>query len=37
MVVIAVFAGLVAGGAVFAFLKGSNSKNEKRYTQLNIG
>jgi len=37
MVIIAVFGGLVAGGAIFAFLKNSGKKADKRYTKLNIG
>jgi len=36
MVIIAVFAGLVAGGAFFAVLKNAGTKGEKRYTKLNI-
>jgi hypothetical protein len=36
MVIIAVFGGLVVGGAVFAFLKNSGTKAEKRYTKLDI-
>ena len=36
MVIIAVFGGLVAGGAIFAFLKNSGSKAEASYTKLNI-
>ena len=36
MVIIAVLGGLVLGGAFFAFLKGSGSKGDARYTKLNI-
>jgi hypothetical protein len=36
MVIIAVFGGLVAGGAIFAFLKSSGGKSEANYTKLNI-
>jgi len=37
MVIIVVFGGLVAGGAIFALFKSSSKLDEKRYTQLNIG
>ncbi len=36
MVIIALFGGLLAGGAIFAFLKGPGSKSEASYTKLNI-
>jgi len=36
MVIIAVFGGLVAGGAIFAFLKNSGRKARASYTKLNI-
>lgn len=36
MVIIAVFGGLVAGGAFFAFLKNFGSKGQASYTKLNI-
>lgn len=36
MVIIAVFAGLVVSGGIFAFLKNLGKAVEKRYTQLNI-
>jgi hypothetical protein len=38
MVIIAVFGGLVIGGALFAVLKNSGSKSaDSRYTKLDIG
>ena len=38
MVIIALFGGLVVGGALFAILKNSGSKaTEGKYTKLNIG
>ena len=37
MVIIAVFAGLVVGGGIFAVLKNLGKAVEERYTQLNIG
>ena len=38
MVIIAVFGGLVVGGALFAVLKNSGSKSaEGKYTKLDIG
>jgi len=38
MVIIAVFGGLVAGGALFAILKSSGSKSSAdKYTKLDIG
>jgi hypothetical protein len=38
MVIIAVFGGLVIGGALFAVLKNSGSKSsESKYTKLDIG
>jgi hypothetical protein len=38
MVIIAVFGGLVVGGALFAILKNSSSKStDSKYTKLDIG
>lgn len=37
MVIIAVFAGLAAGGAILALVKNAGKKTEKNYTKLNIG
>jgi hypothetical protein len=38
MVILALFGGLVAGGALFAILKNGSSKStESKYTKLNIG
>ena len=37
MVIIALFGGLVAGGALFAILKSGGKKAEDKYTKLNIG
>jgi hypothetical protein len=38
MVIIAVFGGLVVGGALFAILKNNGSKSaESKYTKLDIG
>jgi hypothetical protein len=38
MVIIALFGGLVAGGALFAILKNSGGKaKENKYTKLDIG
>jgi hypothetical protein len=38
MVIIAMFGGLVVGGAVFAILKNAGRKSsESNYTKLNIG
>jgi hypothetical protein len=38
MVIIALFGGLVVGGALFAVLKNSGSKSsEGKYTKLDIG
>jgi hypothetical protein len=38
MVIIAVFGGLVIGGALFAVLKSSSSKSsDSNYTKLDIG
>jgi hypothetical protein len=38
MVIIALFGGLVAGGALFAILRNSGSKKtESNYTKLDIG
>jgi len=38
MVIIALFGGLVVGGALFAILKNSGSKaTDSKYTKLNIG
>jgi hypothetical protein len=36
MVIIAVFAGLVVGGGILAFVKNLGKEVEERYTQLNI-
>jgi len=38
MVIIALFGGLVAGGALFAILRNSGGKaSDSKYTKLNIG
>lgn len=37
MVAVAVFGGLVAGGAIFAFLRNFGSKAKKGFTKLNLG
>jgi hypothetical protein len=37
MVIIAVFGGLVIGGAIFAALKNAGSKSDDKYTKLKIG
>ena len=38
MVIIAMFGGLVVGGALFAILKNSGNKSgESKYTKLDIG
>jgi hypothetical protein len=38
MVIVALFGGLVVGGALFALVKNSGSKaTDSRYTKLNIG
>jgi len=38
MVIIVVFGGLIAGGALLAMLKNSSAKSKDgRYTKLNIG
>ena len=37
MVIIAVFGGLVIGGAIFAALKNTTSKPDDKYTKLKIG
>jgi hypothetical protein len=38
MVIIALFGGLVAGGALFAILKNAGAKtSENKYTKLDIG
>ncbi len=37
MIVLAIFGGLVAGGAIFAFLKNSGKASKSKYTKLNIG
>jgi hypothetical protein len=37
MVIIAVFGGLVIGGAIFAALKNSTAKSDDKVTKLRIG
>jgi acyl-CoA thioesterase len=38
MVIVAIFGGLVVGGALFALLKNSGNKStESKYTKLDIG
>ena len=37
MVIIAVFGGLVVGGAIFAALKNSTGKSDDKVTKLRIG
>jgi hypothetical protein len=37
MVIIAVFGGLVIGGAIFAVLKNAGNKSDDKYTKLKIG
>jgi hypothetical protein len=38
MVIVALFGGLVAGGAIFAFLKNAGAKSaESKYTKLDLG
>jgi hypothetical protein len=37
MTVIMIFAGLVAGGAIFATLKNFGKRSKDKFTKLNIG
>ena len=37
MIVLVIFGGLVAGGALFAVLKNSSKRSQSKYTKLNIG
>jgi hypothetical protein len=37
MIIVAVFGGLVIGGAIFAALKNSGKGKTTKYTKLNIG
>ena len=37
MVIFAVLGGLIAGGAIFAFVKNSGKSSDDKYTKLKIG
>ncbi len=37
MIVLVIFGGLVAGGALFAALRNSSKGSKSKYTKLNIG